>query len=878
MPYQPPRLAVYRQFEQVPQAVGEPRSVLLIGGNANVKSFVNESDRPRIALGDYEADESQTYNWPGKTSGALPDTETTKLVLSRAELGLFETSTGTVDTDKPTRLRFDGLTLANSTSVDGTAYSRDPSLPRDVRVGDLVRVGEFKSRVVGLIPDVVAGDVEDATDDDANADATIEDETVTRTDGMGGSAPNLAVSNNSYNGRKYGRVTDTYVVTVTKASTGNDATTARVMWQNSDGSHRSQGSVAPDAGGAVTISGRGSIALTLNVGTNNAAVGHKWDVQVSQNHTPATATSGGTYNNFVSKTYTVEVVEGGVPGTDSPKIYAASLDGTERTGPTNVTATDTPVAIGNSGVEIEFDGALVKGDRYYVQTVGKRDGAVQTLTLANLVPSGLRGQSDLDVELLATAAYVELSEGPNAYTVLGRDEGIRVESGLRVEEPGSTLTLPVRSADLFLNYREWLPTLADNPTLVYANDDADVPGPIDPLNPLKFGLSRVEAAAAGAPVVVLAVRDPDSLASWDRAIELAEERKDVREVVVLTTNRAVQEAAAASVASLASPDVGSWRFLWVAPEIPENKGLVRDVTGTITRAAGDTDGPYTTVTVDGGEFMTNGVKAGDELRYAYGFDADGRETYKTATVKEVTNEDVLVLASPGPSQPVSTARRVEVWRPLAGDDLAAEVAANVAGFGSDYVRAVVVNSAQSAYGPEFVAGALAGQRSGLAPHKPMTGEDVPGVSEAVGLKPLFTRSQLNVIGEAGGWVVTRNDDGAVKTRHGLTTAGFGSVLAGEESVVSNQISIMHGVREALKDIPGRANITDQLLATVRLMAFNVLVARQRAENVLIGPQVREFSIGRVYQDPVFKDRMIIEIDIVLPAPANQVNAFLRFSV
>jgi hypothetical protein len=67
------------------------------------------------------------------------------------------------------------------------------------------------------------------------------------------------------------------------------------------------------------------------------------------------ATSGGSYTGTEDQTYTVEVTTGGAPGTAQITVTST---GSDSSGPTTVTAWDTPVAVGNYGVTISFSSTV----------------------------------------------------------------------------------------------------------------------------------------------------------------------------------------------------------------------------------------------------------------------------------------------------------------------------------------------------------------------------------------------------------------------------------------------------------------------------------------------------------------------------------------
>jgi hypothetical protein len=77
------------------------------------------------------------------------------------------------------------------------------------------------------------------------------------------------------------------------------------------------------------------------------------------------AVSGGTYVGTVNETYEVEITAGGAPGV--AQITVTGLQNEDNSGPTTVTAFDTPIPIGSGGATITYpdggDGVLTLGDK-----------------------------------------------------------------------------------------------------------------------------------------------------------------------------------------------------------------------------------------------------------------------------------------------------------------------------------------------------------------------------------------------------------------------------------------------------------------------------------------------------------------------------------
>jgi hypothetical protein len=173
-----------------------------------------------------------------------------------------------------------------------------------------------------------------------------------------------------------------------------------------------------------------------------------------------------------------------------------------------------------------------------------------------------------------------------------------------------------------------------------------------------------------------------------------------------------------------------------------------------------------------------------------------------------------------------------------------------------------------------LAAALAGQRSGVAPHQPMTNVSLSGVTlvEEVGL----TASQMNSMAGNGVWLVVKDIAGNVYTRHQVSTDPT-DINTREQTITTNLDNIVRECRDNVKDLYGRGNATQEMLnlIEIRLVSTSNGIA-SRDYPATIGPQIISFDITRLELDPLVRDSVICEIEPVLPYPLN--NLTLRFRI
>jgi len=170
-----------------------------------------------------------------------------------------------------------------------------------------------------------------------------------------------------------------------------------------------------------------------------------------------------------------------------------------------------------------------------------------------------------------------------------------------------------------------------------------------------------------------------------------------------------------------------------------------------------------------------------------------------------------------------------------------------------------------------VAAALAGLRSGVAPQQGLTNVEVAGFDDV--RVSLFNASQLNVLGGNGVWVVTQDaNTGQIYVRQQVTSGDYDVIVDREDSVVTNVDSISFYFLNQLKPFIGRANLTTQTLAMIRTQCdaiLNYLRSSQAGE--LIGGQLISGEIVKVEQNAVFRDRVDIEINLVVPFAINNID-------
>lgn len=942
MAYTLPQVLVFQEFEQVPAELTEPLRAHISGGHAHLRRYSVADEKLLIALGAYDPDDAAAYAWPGRPAGAVVDQDYTKLFIDNALLEYFTDLIGEVDdfSEKTTVVPVSGHNNrvrsmgTRGFRTNGADYPRFSSLyDRDVKAGDIVSLRgvvddeeyTLDTYVVDVKGETVAATVGEAYSDDNNGATQSNAATVEQTAGRV-NCIQLEANLSQYDGRPDGYINDVYTIEVISGSIAGDLSVARVRVTSASGLDDEASVEVADANTLFAVGDRGlRLRFVLSSESSCSAseadtaddllVGQKWEVDVTGANEPATPLAGGTYTGETDTVYIVEVVRGGAfSDTLKPQIRVTTNTGVDASGPTTVTGDDTEVAVGSKGVTIAFYGSggslslsggdvvsfdeltgLRKGDIFYIEVTAAAVGRMSTLVLGHSLPIGMRDAEDLDLRLSIKKniqvdknreGFEPLTNWETSATEFTVNDGI-VAYDTSWTDSGEALPIEVRGGSLYVEYRAWLPALADSVHTISDVGELDdlISGATHPDNPLKWGVFKALSNSNGTAVKFTAVAEPDDLDSWLEVIELLVGRRDVYGLVPLTRDQDVLDAFVAHAGTQSGAEAGRWRVVWVNLEGKSQDVVVDASTSTdgeevLATLADDpnTSGTQYTLLVnpDGnGNFLTNGVRAGDIVRYLYET-VFGEQTYTEFVVDAVLSEDTIRLAA-GHSVSVNVARKIEIWHPLTKTEMAADIAAQAAAYGSNRVRAVwpdLAGSGGSSYPGYFLCAALAGLRSGVVPHQPLTNVELSGFDDVTRASDLFNSAQLNVMAEAGTWIVTKTVDGSVVTRHALTTDTT-DVNTREEMVVSNVDSISYVALTRFEPFIGKMNVTPTAVSALRVELESIIgFLKANGNTERLGSQLVDGTIVELRRHALLRDRVVAVVDVELPYPLNNVELHL----
>lgn len=490
------------------------------------------------------------------------------------------------------------------------------------------------------------------------------------------------------------------------------------------------------------------------------------------------------------------------------------------------------------------------------------------------------------------------------------DTQICVQEGIIAYHPewtsaGAEQPLPVMSGKVYVEYREWLSELADQVNSISDVADLDViKGQLHPDNPLKWGVYKALSNSNGTVVKYTAVANPDrfdsenrplgpNLDGWVQVLERIKGRDDMYNLVPMTFDRQVQNLWAAHIGGESNEIANNWKAGFFALKahpvakvsgegVPVGGVLGTEVDSPVLATLADdpnaTNTQYTklTVTSGNGYFITNDVRPGDIVRYNYSVDGFGDEQYEEYVVDQVLSESTLLLYS-GADAAVTQPQRLEIYHNRNRNEISEDIAQQAGSLSNRRVCAVwpdQVGEAGTLQPGFYLAAALAGLVSGVVPHQPLTNVEVAGFDDYTRSYKYFNETQLNRMAEAGVWIVTEDKDGTPHTRHALTTDNL-DLNRREEMIRRNVDSMSYLFLRRLRPFIGRTNAQEGMVRRLRYEVtaiIDFLTANGFTDE--LGSQLVSGTIRKLQIHPLLKDRIEIVLDLVVPAPLNNIELHL----
>ena len=509
-----------------------------------------------------------------------------------------------------------------------------------------------------------------------------------------------------------------------------------------------------------------------------------------------------------------------------------------------------------------------------VLSVSSTTGTITTITLADILPSGITSPFTLSVRKTYNNLVLPITY--NAYT------------NYDLSAVGATGRITIRplpkvgygtivSGEVHVDYRALRTDLAG--TIQDITDIADLKGTLGSItdaNPLALGVELALANTTGR-IKALAVAS-DDLAGYVGAFQATENAR-VYAIVPLTQDSATLASLQTHVDGMSTPENAAWRIGLVNTAIPTIKAIGPYNVNSVNANSGNNaitlvSGAYI-LTASNAQFLSDGAIPGDTVTITA---STGSPTQVGAVkILAVLNNQQVQIAATG----AATAVSYYVTRTLTKSQQADTVAAVSRTFKDKRMLhvqpdsvGVSVNGVTKYLPGYYVCAALAGLISGLPVQQGLTNIGVAGVSDLQHSNFYFTRAQLGTMAQDGTWLMVQEAQGTIPyTRHELTTDM--SVLQYREvQQVKNIDFLSYYFHDIFKGFIGKWNITPDSLNTLR-QTFNAAGKQLQGKKLpMIGAPLVDFSVQKLEQDAVNTDNVNAVIPVKIPTVMNYINIYL----
>lgn len=496
---------------------------------------------------------------------------------------------------------------------------------------------------------------------------------------------------------------------------------------------------------------------------------------------------------------------------------------------------------------------------------------------------------------------------------IARNDGANwtaTEAGVKVE---ANLSMPVTMKDgdqelktfkdavgsLYIEYRAQVIPSADEDVFEISSKEEieSIFGTIAMENELAYGcylaLNGAKGPAdqaetmevQGRSIYAIRVRSTDA-SGYVEAVKKTESNIGAYNFCPVTDDKAAIDAVVDFNAEMSMPDVKKWRVTRVGVDFPGEYDLTsldaedtplqatfmpgyvyNGYTGVLLSTTNDID--FTAISVNGVE---TSLHAGDKVRAVRG----------TYVIRRVLSATTLLLES-GPTGGAATPIPITLVKADTAENKQEYITSMAKSLNtrravvvySDNARTTDVDGKVRVVPNKFIACEIAGLASATLPQKSLTHTQVTCVTAAPRMYTQYTQKQLNAIAAEGVMLVTQDAKGTpCYIRHQLTTETAYGPLYYEDSCTRNLDNISYKVVEKCTGFIGHANVTVPALRKLHAQLTAMLTEfTQDTTDELVGPSLVNFTDLQVFQDPVYKDRVIVKVKLYLPMPLNNIKVY-----
>lgn len=412
-------------------------------------------------------------------------------------------------------------------------------------------------------------------------------------------------------------------------------------------------------------------------------------------------------------------------------------------------------------------------------------------------------------------------------------------------------------------------------------------GTISMENELAYGCYMALTGSQGRGIYAIRVRSND-VDGYQKAVKKTESNSSTYNFCPITDDVAVMEAVAEFGTKMSQPDVKKWRVTRVGVDFPgeydltsvdaDNQPLTASFkngftydgnTGTLLTTENDID------------FLAVGVN-GRESALHYGDKVKATTMDQTFVIKRVISSKSLLLES-GPEQDTNAAIAITLIKADTAENELEYVTNLAKNFADRRVTVVWADQAKTndlagnliVVPNKFIACEVAGLASAILPQKSLTHTEITGVTQASRMYTKYTQRQLDDIAKEGVMIITQDAKSTpCYVRHQLTTEVDKGSLYYEDSCTRNLDNISYAITRELHGFIGKANVTVPALRKLKAKIVALLANfMQDTTDDLVGPSLVNYDGLTIIQDPVFKDRVIVNVNLYLPLPLNNIKVY-----
>lgn len=427
----------------------------------------------------------------------------------------------------------------------------------------------------------------------------------------------------------------------------------------------------------------------------------------------------------------------------------------------------------------------------------------------------------------------------------------------------------------------------DKYTITSIEDIQKYFGTVSVENDLAYACYCALEGSAGRQLYALRVAD-NTPAAYTAALNKVETDVTTYNFCILTQDRAIIKATTDYVTKRSEPDFKRWCRVLVGVDTPgeyvvaatdksgatltANIGLITNSKTEATHVLQLTSGmnlDFLALEVNGGKTQ---LMPGDQIANGY--------SGARWTVVEVKNATTVTLAGgPATSTKDLPIRVYKADTPVNAGEYVATLAEGLNMRRCSLVwcdKAVKEIDGKFTVMPnKYLAATVAGIGSAVVPQAPITHTEITTIDSAVRMYTKYTQKDLDNIAKDGVLIITQDAKALpCYIRHQLTTETDKGVMYYEESCTRNLDNISYAVVDILEKYIGRANVTPSALRAIKGDMISVLNSfMDDSPSDLIGPSLLRWDNLSIKQDSVFKDRVIVKVDLYLPLPLNNIKLY-----